>query len=456
MKKHLFLFLLGGGLAAAGSLAAQTDTASPRTLDELLERVRNIREEESAAMKRREDEFVANRNRQAELLEQARVRLAAAEKRGTELQDAFDSNERRLAELETTLAQRIGTMGEMFGAVRQAAGDAKGVFDSSLVSAQIMGRGPFMSRMAESKRLPETEDLENLWFELLREMTETGKVVTFSAPVVLPDGSQTTRNVVRLGVFNAVSDGKFLNVATGKAERLYELKRQPASRFQSMAGELQEAKSGMVDMAVDPSRGVILGLIVNTPSLGEKFHQGGYVGYVIVGLFGLGLLIVLERFFFLTIVGTRVNRQLHSETPNTNNPLGRIMAVYLESQDDDVETLQLKLDEAVLKDVPKLERGLNTIKILAAVAPLLGLLGTVTGMIKTFQAIVLYGAGDPKTMAGGISEALVTTVLGLMTAIPLVLLHSILTGRSNRLVQILDEQSAGFVAEISERRKGNG
>jgi biopolymer transport protein ExbB len=224
-----------------------------------------------------------------------------------------------------------------------------------------------------------------------------------------------------------------------------------------MAAELQGATSGVVNMALDPSRGGILGLLVQTPSFRERVDQGGIVGYTIILIIApLGLLICIERFLYLMIVGARVNRQLKSDTPNANNPLGRVMTVYLENQHDDVETLQLKLDEAVLKDVPRLERGLPSIKVLAAVAPLLGLLGTVTGMIKTFQAITLFGTGDPKLMAGGISEALVTTVEGLVTAIPLVLLHSLLTGRSNRLVQILDEQSAGFIAEIAERRKGNG
>jgi biopolymer transport protein ExbB len=456
MKRALLSAVaLGAALSAGLSVSAQPAPA-PKTLDELLEQVRNVRQLEAAATKKREDEFLANRDRQRQLLEQARARLEAAETRGSQLQKQFDDNERRLAELEATLAQRLGTMGELFGAVRQVAGDAKGVFDSSLVSAQIPGRQAFMSRLAESRRLPETPDLEQLWFELLREATETGKVAAFKTPVILPDGSEKTETVVRVGVFNVVAGNKFLRFLP-ESQKLFELTRQPQGRFQSMARELSEAKSGEAAMALDPSRGVILGLIVQTPSFKERLDQGGAVGYTIVLLIApLGLLICLERFIYLGIVGARVNRQLRSETPNKNNPLGRVMAVFMDNRDDDIETLQLKLDEAVLKDVPKLERGLPSIKILAAVAPLLGLLGTVTGMIKTFQAITLFGSGDPKMMAAGISEALVTTVEGLVTAIPLVLLHALLTSRSNRLVQILDEQSAGFVAEIAERRKNHG
>ena len=114
-------------------------------------------------------------------------------------------------------------------------------------------------------------------------------------------------------------------------------------------------------------------------------------------------------------------------------------------------TLELKLAEAVLSEPPKLEQGLTLLKIIAAVAPLMGLLGTVTGMIITFQAITIFGAGDPKAMAGGISSALVTTVLGLLVAIPTVLLHTVVNGRSQRIIHVLNEQATGIVAEHSER-----
>jgi biopolymer transport protein ExbB len=116
----------------------------------------------------------------------------------------------------------------------------------------------------------------------------------------------------------------------------------------------------------------------------------------------------------------------------------------------DTETLELKLSEGILKETPKLESGLNLLKIIAAIAPLMGLLGTVTGMIVTFQAITIFGAGDPKAMAGGISGALVTTVLGLLVAIPTVLLHTIVNGRAQRIIHVLNEQTTGIIAEHTE------
>ncbi|MEC8351463.1 MAG: MotA/TolQ/ExbB proton channel family protein, partial [Pseudomonadota bacterium] len=103
------------------------------------------------------------------------------------------------------------------------------------------------------------------------------------------------------------------------------------------------------------------------------------------------------------------------------------------------------------REMPKITRNLTLIKIISVVAPLLGLLGTVTGMINTFQAITLFGTGDPKLMAGGISQALVTTVLGLVVAIPTVFLYTLLNTRSKNMLLILQEQSAGIIAERSEK-----
>ncbi len=306
-----------------------------------------------------------------------------------------------------------------------------------------------MAKLAESKVLPSISELEGLWFALLEEMIESGKVVRFNTTVVLPDGEQVTRDVVRVGVFNAISDGKFLRYLpeTGK---LTELPRQPAGRYRGAAQELQEATSGLIPMAVDPSRGSILALLVQSPTYIERVQQGGLIGYITITLGLFGLVIVVMRFYTLVRVRAQMVAQMSSDKADPGNPLGRVMQVYEEYGTADTETLELKLDESILKDAPKLEQGLTTVKVLSIIAPLLGLLGTVTGMILTFQQITLFGTGDPKMMAGGISQALVTTMLGLTVAIPLTLLHSWLRDRSKGLVQILEEESAGMVARRAE------
>jgi biopolymer transport protein ExbB len=195
-----------------------------------------------------------------------------------------------------------------------------------------------------------------------------------------------------------------------------------------------------------------MALLVQKPTLKERIQQGGWIGYLILILGAIGLLVAILQFVSLLTVGRGVTQQQQSDEVSLKNPLGRVLSVYRANLANDVETLTLKIDEAILRETPKLERGLITLAILAAIAPMLGLLGTVSGMIETFQSITLFGTGDPKLMSGGISQALVTTELGLAVAIPLLLIHSGLSSKSNRLIQILDEESAAIIARSAEKQ----
>jgi len=256
--------------------------------------------------------------------------------------------------------------------------------------------------------------------------------------------------VVRVGSFNVVNENGYLKY-NAKDGSLAELARQPEGRYTSSAKDMLSADSGPVTFGVDVTRGTILGLLVESPTIKDRIEQGGIVGYCIIALGIVGLLIAIWRWFGLSGDSRRVAAQLKRETASTDNPLGRVLAAYESNRGADTETVELKLSEAALKEMPGLTKGLLFIKVVSAVAPLMGLLGTVTGMIKTFQVITLYGAGDPKMMAGGISQALMTTVLGLVVAIPMVLLHTVVSGQSRKIINILQSQSAGIVAQHSER-----
>jgi len=305
--------------------------------------------------------------------------------------------------------------------------------------------------MAQSKALPSIDDLERLWFEMQREMTATGKVAKFNAKIIMPDGNEENDPVVSVGGFVAVTDKGFLNYLPDSKEFTY-LARQPASRYVSTAKDLVSATSGYTAMTIDPSRGTLLSILVQTPELGEQISYGGLVGNLILVIGAIGVIIAIYRFFVLLSVGAKVSAQRKNiDKPSEANPLGRVLNVYFKDPGADTETLQLRLDEAVLKEVPALETGLGSLKMIAAVAPLMGLLGTVTGMIVTFQQITLFGTGDPKIMADGISQALITTVEGLVVAIPMVLLHAFLSSRSKAIVQTLDEEAAGLIAESAEK-----
>jgi biopolymer transport protein ExbB len=333
------------------------------------------------------------------------------------------------------------------------AGDARTRFETSLTSIQYPDRVEFLEGLAKkigsSAQLPSIEEIERLWFELQREMTESGKVVKFQTNVMTSDGRETTMDVARVGLFNIVSDGKYLVYQNGSVA---ELPRQPeGGRFTGSTSDLVTSSGGMVRFGVDPALGGVLRTYVARPNMLERVQQGGLVGYLIVALGIVGLLISLERLIVLGSASRKVTAQLENETPNSDNALGRVLSVYTNNKSTDTETLELKLSEAIYKETPALNRALLFIKIISVVAPLMGLLGTVTGMIQTFQAITLYGTGDPKLMAGGISQALVTTVLGLTVAIPMVLLHTLVSGRSKRIVQILQEQCAGIIASHAEK-----
>ena len=435
-------------------LVSTSAMAEPKTIDELVEQVRKDNLMEKKEDLDREEKFRQEHDKQQELLAEAKALADAEEKRSQALKAIYEQNEREINTQDVGLSQKMGSLGELHGIVRQIANDMDTIIDTSLVSAQIKGRDDVIDKLADSKILPEISELANLWHVALEEMAEAGKVVTFPAKIITNSGDEIQQNVTRVGVFNIVSNGRFLRYLPD-ADHLIEPGRQPAGRFQSRALDLENSNAGILPFPIDPTRGALLALLIQVPDLETRIKQGGPVGAIIIMIGIIGLLITALRLFNLGKIERSVNRQMQKDSPG-DNPLGRIMAVYQSNPDIDTETLGLKLDEAILKEMPVLQKGLRPISLLAEIALLLGLLGTVTGIIETFQAITLYGTGDPRVMSGGISQALVTTVMGLVTSIPLLLVHSFLTTKSNRLIHILDEKSAAFVARLAETHQKKG
>ncbi|MGD9264660.1 MAG: MotA/TolQ/ExbB proton channel family protein [Lysobacterales bacterium] len=443
---------LASGLLLAVTVSAQAATAV--SLDELLEAVKTGRVKDAAENQARLDEFRANRAEQTRRLNDMRAEQRRQEQLSARLEQQFEDNDVRIIDMERAFQERLGGLKELFGVLQQASGDARGNFENSVTQVQFPDRNDFLlefaKKMGSSNRLASMEEIERLWFELQNEMTETGKVVTFTTNVVNANGEEQQRDVTRIGAFNVVSDGKYLEFVP-ETGRLVELQRQPQSRYINRIEPLTEASSGLHAIGLDPTRGQLLGLLVQSPSLTERIAQGKTVGYVIITLGIIGVLIAIWRVLALSAISAKVKSQIkHFDKPKSNNALGRVLMVYNEAKDGDIETIELRLGEAILRETPKFNSMLPLLKIISVVAPLLGLLGTVTGMIVTFQAITLYGAGDPKLMAGGISTALVTTVLGLCVAIPTVFLHTLVASRARRLGQILQEEAAGMLAERAE------
>jgi len=446
------VLIVAAGLLAAGAVQAQEDAAS---MAELLRQIEQGQARDSAEARQREAEFAQRRNEQQQLLNEARAERNRQERESERLEQLFAANQQEIVDARAALDTRLGALKELFGVLQMVSGDAQGRFDASLTSVQYPDRGEFLtelgSKMASASSLASIEDIERLWFELQREVVESGNIIRFDQEFANAAGERVTDEVIRVGVFNIVYDGGYLEYdsTTGNVN---ELQRQPEqSRYTDSTADLLEATDGTVRFGIDVTRGSILALLVESPTITERINQGGIVGYSIIGLGIIGLLIALWRWIGLSADSRKVSAQLKSDSASTDNPLGRVLAAYEANEKADTETIELKLSEAALKEMPRLTKGLLFIKVISVVAPLMGLLGTVTGMIKTFQVITLYGAGDPKMMAGGISQALMTTVLGLVVAIPMVLIHTLVSGQSRKIINILHSQSAGLVAQHSEK-----
>ncbi len=440
--------------ASIAVLSCSVQAQEAQTLEQLLEQVKKNRVSEARQNTAREKEFQAARADKQALLKRAQRELKAEQDRGDRLAKQFADNEVTLSEKAIELDQATGTLGEMFGVVRQASSEAYGRISTSIVSAEFPGRDVFLARMSEeSKGLPNIKELEDLWFALQTEMTESGRISKFTTNVISLDGGSAEQEVVRVGTFNLIGEQGYL-IYDDANDQVVPLGRQPDSHMVSSADDLRAATSGFVPVFVDPSRGSILGLLKQKATLMERYHAGGIVGYIITVMLAIGLLIGVYKLVSLSLVSGKISAQLkNTANPSDANPLGRILKVYHDNKSADTENLELKLDEAILRELPSIDSGINIIKIFAAIAPLLGLLGTVLGMIATFQQITLFGTGDPRIMAGSISMALVTTAQGIIAALPLILTHSIVAARSKSIVHILDEQTAGIVATHAESEK---
>jgi biopolymer transport protein ExbB len=439
--------LLAALLISIPAVSQDTDERA-LDLDELLQQVKQGRVRDNQANRDRLAEFRSDRAQQQQRLNELAAEEARLEQVSVEQETRFEENELLIGELEERLTERLGSLKELFGVLQQVAGDAQGNFSSSLTQIHGTERSDYLTafaqRMGQTTDLPTIEEIERLWYELQWEMTETGRVARVRMPVLTGAGEEREQDVIRVGAFNLVSEGNYYQYVP-ETGRVVEFGRQPAARYMGGARDIADSTTE-VEFSIDPTRGQLLALLVQAPDLRGRIAQGGVIGYLIIALGVIAFVIALLRLFALTRTDRQIQKQLENMDQPGNNPLGRIAAVYRDENEWDTEALELKLSEAVLRELPAVNRGLGFLKIVAAVAPLMGLLGTVTGMIITFQAITLFGAGDPKLMAGGISQALVTTVLGLTVAIPTLLMHQLVQARAKRISELLEQEAVALVA----------
>ncbi|MCA8902631.1 MAG: MotA/TolQ/ExbB proton channel family protein [Hyphomonas sp.] len=461
LKFKSSLKALGAASLLGLSSFAIAAPASAQSLADVMNRIRADSNQMSSEDQARLREFQADKTAQENKMAEARAALNAAEGRGRALGNEFDANEATLGDLEAQVTAQAGDFQELLGQFRTAAGETMPEIANSFANFDYQGRVEGIAEIAEARTLPNRAQLERLPKAMLQEMIAQSEVKAFTATVdgVGPDQSNADVELMRVGVFTAATtDGKKF-VEVRKKDNgdtfLQAFAKQPSGKFGSTMGSLISAgPDQLVRAPVDPSKGNLFGILGDLPKLSDRLKDGGPVGAVIMALLAVGLLLGLYKVFTLFTMGGSMRRTAKTRQAGDGNPLARLFEVYEQNRGSDIETLELKLDEQILGESPRIERFNDIIKVLASVAPLLGLLGTVIGMIITFTAITIYGAGDPKLMAGGISVALMTTVFGLVAAIPLLLIHAVVSSMARGNQQILDEQAAGLIAEKAESLRG--
>ena len=451
-RKYLFTSFL----ILTGTLFAQEEAVEPNPYEILLNKVQqNIQVEERYDLQRIQS-AQAKVNELKRIKTQLTKDLQAAVRLSDKLSADFDANEKVLSELEEKLTLKLGNLGEMFGVVRQVAGQTKGEFENSISNIQHPERIDVLQNLSEKKKLPSVPQIKELWFELIKEIGYSSEIINFNAEILNADGSTSNLDILRLGLFVLASDGDLLKhiPETNQIEKLPSQpsgvdhgglkKLQNSSRVFRSDRPLEQTLSERFDVTIDPTRGSLIDKLIQSPSFFERINQGGLVGYFIIllGLFGLGL--GAERIVFLRKEWTELENA--QDGSGSNNILSELFKTMEENAKLDFESLQMLLDEKIQAYIPKIESRVAAIKLIATVAPLLGLLGTVIGMIETFQSIQIFGTGDPKLMAGGISQALVTTMLGLIVAAPLLFLHSYADSFVAKISDFLDEKSSGLIA----------
>ncbi|NKF23784.1 MotA/TolQ/ExbB proton channel family protein [Solimonas marina] len=434
--------------------------AEPQGLDALLQQVQQAAGQDAKLNAEREQRFLADKNQQAAMVGKAEADLAQAKAKADAVRARFAANQKAIADLKDKLKARAGDYIQVQGAVKEAAGAFRAIASESLVSAQVPDRMPTLDALADQDGYPSVADLEHFWVGLQQELVQGGRIARFTAPVVDADGKRESREVIRIGSFTAFSGGHYL-VFDPQAGALTELTRQPSHHWRALAADFADAKDdGRHEAMIDPSHGSLLVQEALRPTLRQRIAQGGTIAYVIITIGVFGAALAVWQLVFLLRTGRRVRAQLGDiGHPRTDNPLGRVLAAFrgdAAAGVGDGEVLELRLSEAILREIPALERFQPLLRLIIAAGPLLGLVGTVTGMIITFQVIQEQGAGDPRLMAGGISQAMITTVLGLGVAVPMLFINAILSARSRVLVQILDEQSAGLLARHIETQQEQG
>jgi len=385
---------------------------------------------------KRIDKFLDLIDERESMLAKAKNDLRLENERNKRLEKEFEENEKALAELEERLQIKIGVLGELFGVARQFAGELLSSSESAYTFTEFPDRGDRLKEIGKIQ-VHSIEELEVLWLEYFNEIVASGEVKEFKSKIINSKGDSFEDNIVRYGLFSASYKAEFIKPI--KELNGFELlQRQPENSILRNLKRHQRSDEYKT-ASIDPTRGFLLSLYLDKAGWIERIAQGKSVGFIIILIGIIGVAFSSYKIYFLN-----ENKKILEDSSQSN--------VIQEMIDNikEAKSYQSKeniIDELISNYSSKLDWGVSWIKFVAAVAPLLGLLGTVIGMIETFQAITLFGTGDPKQMAGGISQALITTMLGLMVAAPLLGFYTYISDRVNTLIQVVEEKGSYLLSK---------
>lgn len=418
-------------------------------LDELLQQVKqsNVAETkiDNVALTRFKADLATQ---QANLAKQAK-RNQALQQKMAQLQEAIAANNKLILAKRKLANSDKSDLDKVFSEFRSASQDLRGQLNKSPLSATLPERALQLSPYSEATFEPDLAALKKLWLLFTEQMVASSKVSRLDAQVTMADGSKDTLAVTQIAGFTAFTTLGPLLYQSGSES--YQLLVSNSADITARIAGFSQPQAGFVSALVDPSAGALLQRATAQKAWWQVFSDAGIVGAIIVAVGIIGMLIGLFRLWVLSREAHKIKQQKQQLDNLTDNSLGRIMGVADRHEQSNADELARFLDEAILAELPECRKGLGSLAVLATIAPLLGLLGTVAGMIETFQAITAYGNSDPQVLSSGISQALLTTKFGLIAAVPLMLLHSLLTSKSDSIVHVIEHQSAGLLAQRQQR-----
>ena len=440
MKKilniSLLAFLISFNLSAQDVVELTDDEIRNIEINELLELVKTNKSIFLNEDNKRLNSFITKVSDRQALLDDAKTKLANEIDRNIKLEASFEQNEKTLAELEEKLEIKVGVLGELFGVTRQYAGELLAASENSVVFYEFPNRPEVLKDIGQEK-VHNLDQLENLWISYFDEIVAGSEIKNFEATITAPNGENIVGEVTRYGLFSASYDGKFVKpVSSLNSFQL--LAKQPENTFTKTLSKHKRADE-YTNVSIDPTRGFLLSLYLDKANWFERIAQGKSIGFVIIFIGFIGLAFSIFKIIKLREYSNEVLNDKADNIPSQMESLIKDGASR--------ESKENIIDEFIINYSGKIEWGNNWVKFFAAVAPLLGLLGTVIGMIETFQAITLFGTGDPKQMAGGISQALVTTMLGLIVAAPLLGMYTYLSEKTESIVQVLEEKASYILSK---------